>query len=378
MAALTAAALISAVEPLWGWHGQTMMIALALDGDRNLAFTAFRRTRKARAQPARRRENQGGKPMTMVTTEDRGAVRLITYANPPFGTMTAAGSTEMLRGDDRGGRRHRRARRSSSPAACLGIFIRHYDVGELSVMSDTLAGAAPTSATAAVPARRATPRGFLELTEPDCGGRQAGDRGDQQAVHGRRLRVVARLRPAHRRARTSSAIGLPETRVGIFPGGGGTQRLPRVIGEARALEMILRGLTVERSRAPANWGSCTRSADDAARPCAGDRRRAGGSRGRPRAWPSPSALPAPPLTAPWPRARRGRADELPGRDADGFGPRGPAGRAPARGGRRSRKASDLRLGPAGLASFSPFPLKGKGPRMGSLSTPTGFGAALRP
>ena len=41
----------------------------------------------------------------------------------------------------------------------------------------------------------------------------------------------------------AAAIGLPETRVGIFPGGGGTQRLPRVVGEAKALEIILRGLT---------------------------------------------------------------------------------------------------------------------------------------
>jgi enoyl-CoA hydratase len=46
-----------------------------------------------------------------------------------------------------------------------------------------------------------------------------------------------------------TAIGLPETRIGIFPGGGGTQRLPRVIGEAKALEMILRGLTVTGPRA---------------------------------------------------------------------------------------------------------------------------------
>jgi enoyl-CoA hydratase len=49
--------------------------------------------------------------------------------------------------------------------------------------------------------------------------------------------------------RSVTAIGLPETRVGIFPGGGGTQRLPRVIGEARALEMILRGLVVDGPRA---------------------------------------------------------------------------------------------------------------------------------
>jgi enoyl-CoA hydratase/carnithine racemase len=46
-----------------------------------------------------------------------------------------------------------------------------------------------------------------------------------------------------------TAIGLPETHIGIFPGGGGTQRLPRIIGEARALEMILRGLTVTGPRA---------------------------------------------------------------------------------------------------------------------------------
>jgi enoyl-CoA hydratase/carnithine racemase len=45
--------------------------------------------------------------------------------------------------------------------------------------------------------------------------------------------------------RDVTAIGLPETRVGIFPGGGGTQRLPRVIGEAKATEIILRGLTVD-------------------------------------------------------------------------------------------------------------------------------------
>jgi enoyl-CoA hydratase/carnithine racemase len=42
-------------------------------------------------------------------------------------------------------------------------------------------------------------------------------------------------------ASTKAKIGLPEVKVGLIPGGGGTQRLPRLVGIGKAMEMILTG-----------------------------------------------------------------------------------------------------------------------------------------
>lgn len=50
-------------------------------------------------------------------------------------------------------------------------------------------------------------------------------------------------------ASEGARLGLPEVTLGIFPGFGGTQRLPRLIGRARALEVILTGQMFEAQRA---------------------------------------------------------------------------------------------------------------------------------
>ena len=47
------------------------------------------------------------------------------------------------------------------------------------------------------------------------------------------------------------SIGLTEARIGAIPGAGGTQRLPRVIGAAKALELMLIGEPVNGKRAEA-------------------------------------------------------------------------------------------------------------------------------
>jgi enoyl-CoA hydratase len=44
-------------------------------------------------------------------------------------------------------------------------------------------------------------------------------------------------------------MGLPEIKLGIFPGAGGTQRLPKIIGTGRAKEMIFSGAIIGAERA---------------------------------------------------------------------------------------------------------------------------------
>ncbi len=62
-------------------------------------------------------------------------------------------------------------------------------------------------------------------------------------------------------ARRGAKLGLPEVKLGLVPGGGGTQRLARKVGPNRALELLVTGQA--RSAEELNeWGLVNRLAED--------------------------------------------------------------------------------------------------------------------
>jgi enoyl-CoA hydratase len=50
-------------------------------------------------------------------------------------------------------------------------------------------------------------------------------------------------------AADSARFGQPEIKLGILPGAGGTQRLPRAVGKAKAMDMVLTGRMMDATEA---------------------------------------------------------------------------------------------------------------------------------
>ena len=121
-----------------------------------------------------------------------------------------------------------------------GVFIRHYEVGELADSSERTvaarrAGEAPAPSAAPAELHRfnrltLAMQGAPFVTIAAMNGNAAG--GGLEFALGCDFRLLAD---------GDYRIGLPETGVGIIPGAGGTQRFARLLGTARALELILHG-----------------------------------------------------------------------------------------------------------------------------------------
>jgi len=75
---------------------------------------------------------------------------------------------------------------------------------------------------------------------------------------GLELAMACTLRVAGRRAR----LGVPEVKLGLLPGAGGTQRLPRLVGRAAALDLTMTGRSADPDEA-LRIGLVDRVVDDA-------------------------------------------------------------------------------------------------------------------
>jgi enoyl-CoA hydratase len=176
--------------------------------------------------------------MPQVTVERRGRVALVTITNPPHALMDRetvpelAAAMEQLEGDEGVGA-------IVLAGGVPGYFIRHYSVGELEGLSRTLRERAVT-----VDPAQPRPPGPIEAL---FGRIETMPKAVIAAINGSamgggfELTLCCDVRIAEE---GEHSLGLPEINIGILPGAGGTQRLPRLVGTARALEMMLRGRTV--------------------------------------------------------------------------------------------------------------------------------------
>ena len=121
-----------------------------------------------------------------------------------------------------------------------GIFITHYDVGELASVSDA---ARTRESVGAGPELHTMHRLLLAL--------QALPQPVIAAINGTAMGGGCELSLAcdFRIMARGGVIGLPEVRVGILPGAGGTQRMARLLGTAKAMELMLLGNAVDADTA---------------------------------------------------------------------------------------------------------------------------------
>ncbi|HKV54476.1 MAG TPA: enoyl-CoA hydratase/isomerase family protein [Candidatus Binataceae bacterium] len=164
------------------------------------------------------------------SVEQNEHVQVWTIANPPMNYMIGAMAGELLELVARAESDATRAIVITGGVA--GKFVTHYSVDELAA-----AAADPAQCARTFPELEAgfhrllnrlmlLPQAVIAAINGDCMG------------GGYELALACDLRLA---ADGPFQIGLPEATLGILPGGGGTQRLPRLIGRGRALEVMLFG-----------------------------------------------------------------------------------------------------------------------------------------
>ena len=176
-----------------------------------------------------------------IKTERHDSTVIARLSNPPRNLLNAkmvvelAALTRAVEEDDA-------ARSLVLTGDAEGVFITHYDVGELSTASDRVREQEPPARERAVELH-----GMHKLLLF----MQAMSKPVLAAINGTAMGGGCELALAcdFRYIARGGIIGLPEVRVGILPGAGGTQRMARLLGTAKALELMLLGEVVSAEEA---------------------------------------------------------------------------------------------------------------------------------
>lgn len=165
--------------------------------------------------------------MGFIRTEDKDGVRIVTLDNPPVNSLSFALSGELV---------------PIVEAACAdsgvkavvftganGIFSAGADVNDF----NTEPGPDTKTVRDVIAAVEKSDKIFVAAIEKNALG------------GGLELSLACDYRVAQKDAK----IGLPEIKLGLLPGAGGTQRLPRLIGAQDALDIMLKGRNVKMDEA---------------------------------------------------------------------------------------------------------------------------------
>ncbi len=169
--------------------------------------------------------------MKHFTVEQDGRVQVWSMSNPPMNYLTAPMTRELLELVGKA-ESDENVRAIILTGAVEGKFITHYSVDELAAAAADPAECARLFPSLAAGFHRMLdrimlmPKAVIAAINGDCMG------------GGYELALACDFRLA---ADGPYQLGLPEAVLGILPGGGGTQRLPRLIGRGRALEVMLFG-----------------------------------------------------------------------------------------------------------------------------------------
>lgn len=170
-----------------------------------------------------------------LKVEDNGHVVICNLTNPPTHTFTSKSLMEVHDFLDQMEKK-KDLRVLAFTGGGEDVFIKHYEVGELAESAEKNISEAKEVSLEYSPPKELHHfhKMLLRLRDIEAiviagiNGNTAG--GGCEFALGCDLRIMSE---------GPYAIGLPETSVGILPGGGGTQRLARLIGSSRALDLIL-------------------------------------------------------------------------------------------------------------------------------------------